>query len=57
MSQRASDYLAIPLCPDCHQGKSGIHGDRTLLRIYKTTELDLLAKTIRLLHETSKGRR
>lgn len=46
-SQRASDYLAIPLCHDgCHQGELGIHGDRTLLRIAKVDELDLLALTI-----------
>ena len=56
MSQRASDYLAIPLCPECHQGPMGIHGDRTMLRIHKVTELDLLARTIKLLHETSKSR-
>jgi len=56
MAQRASDFLAIPLCPDCHQGPMGIHGDRTMLRIHKMTELDLLAKTIQLLYATSKGR-
>lgn len=26
MSQRPSDYLAIPLCYDCHQGRNGIDG-------------------------------
>ena len=46
MAQKASDYLAIPLCKPCHQGDLGIHGDRTYLRIYKKTELDLLADTI-----------
>ena len=46
MSQRAEDFLAIPLCPDCHQGPQGIHGDRSLLKVVKMTELDLLAKTI-----------
>jgi len=46
MSQRASHYLVIPLCPDCHQGPCGIHGDRTYLRIQKITEMDLLADTI-----------
>lgn len=52
MSQRANDYLAVPLCESCHQGSSGIHGDRSLLRIAKTTELDLLAETIaRLTHD------
>jgi len=47
MSQRADNYLAIPLCHDtCHQGPNGIHGDKSLLRIAKVDELDLLALTI-----------
>ena len=29
--QRASHWLAIPLCRECHQGDHGIHGDRQLL--------------------------
>lgn len=45
-SQRASPFLAIPLCYECHQGKEGIHGDRSLLRVAKCEELDLLADTI-----------
>lgn len=49
MGQKASDYLAIPLCHDCHQGDRGIHGDRTLWRVYRKSELDVLAETIRLL--------
>lgn len=49
MGQRASHFLTIPLCPECHQGKQGIHGDRTLLRIAKVEELDLLAMTIEAL--------
>jgi hypothetical protein len=51
MSQRASDFMAVPLCVSCHTGRLGIHGDRSLLRIYKKTELDLLADTIKLLYE------
>jgi hypothetical protein len=47
MSQRASNWLVIPLCHSgCHQGPCGIHGDRSLLRIAKVDELDLLAMTI-----------
>lgn len=46
MSQRASDFLTIPLCHDCHQGPHGIHGDRSLLRIARVEELDLLAAVI-----------
>ena len=45
-AQRASHFLTIPLCPDCHRGPLGIHGDKTMMRILKKTELDLLAETI-----------
>lgn len=44
--QRASDWLTIALCPDCHRGPHGIHGDRRLLKIAKVSELQLLALTI-----------
>lgn len=46
MSQRASNFLTIALCPDCHTGPRGIHGDRSELRLRKLSEFDLLAKTI-----------
>lgn len=45
-SQRASNWLTIPLCADCHRGRHGIHGDRSLLRVAKCEELDLLADVI-----------
>lgn len=51
MSQRASHFLTIPVCPACHRGPNGIHGDRTLLRLAKVDELDLLALTIQRLQE------
>lgn len=46
MGQRASDYLAVPLCKECHQGRFGLHGDRSLWRVYRKEELDVLAETI-----------
>ena len=47
-AQRASDWLAIPLCHEgCHQGRDGIHGTRNLLRIAKVEEIDLIAETFR----------
>lgn len=49
MAQRASNFLVVPLCPDCHTGPLGVHGDKTMLRIHKMTELDLLAQTIEAL--------
>jgi len=51
MAQRASDWLIVPLCPACHTGPQGLHGDRSMMRIAKLEELDLLALTIEALHE------
>ena len=51
MSQRASDFLTIPLCPPCHTGPNGIHGNKSLMRIQKLDELDLLAATIERLSD------
>lgn len=49
MAQRANNFLTIPLCPEHHQGQTGIHGDRSAWRMRKLTELDALADTIRRL--------
>lgn len=49
MSQRASNYLTIPLCVEAHRGPQGIHGDRTLWKIAGVSELDVLAWTIQQL--------
>ncbi len=43
MAQRSSHWLTVALCESCHQGPSGAHGDRSLLRAAKLTEIDLLA--------------
>jgi len=45
MSQRASDWLVIPLCKEHHQGKSGIHGGQ-FYQLYRLDEMDLLAWTL-----------
>lgn len=49
-SQRASNWLAVPLCPEHHRGSRGLHGDRSDLRMVKMDEMDLLAETIRRLN-------
>ena len=42
-----NDFLTIPLCHDgCHQGRLGVHGDRTFLRMLKMSEWGLLGKTL-----------
>jgi 5-methylcytosine-specific restriction endonuclease McrA len=46
MSERASHFMTVPVCPSCHRGPQGIHGDKTMLRIKKWDELDLLADTL-----------
>lgn len=46
-SQRAGNFLVIPLSREAHRGPLGVHGDKTLLRIHKTDELKLLNETIR----------
>jgi hypothetical protein len=52
MSQRASDYLVIPLCPEHHTGDIGIHGlgTRAFEAAYKVNELELLADTISIVY-------
>ena len=51
--QRAHDQISIPLCVTCHTGPHGVHGDKSLLRLHKVTEIDLLARTIEQLMEQS----
>jgi hypothetical protein len=50
LGDRASDYLTVALCVDCHRGPNGFHGTKTLMKLAKMTELDLLAETIRALN-------
>lgn len=48
MGQRSPHYLTVPLCPEHHQGASGIHGlgVKGFYTRYKLDELDLLSMTI-----------
>ena len=46
MGQRAQNWLTVPLCPDCHTGPYGIHGDKSRMRAQKLDEMDLLSMTI-----------
>ncbi len=56
-AQRAQDYLTIPLCPSCHRGSRGIHGDHRLLQQAKVDEMDLLSITIEKLNRPPGYRR
>lgn len=46
MSQRAGHFTAMALCKACHQGPLGVHGDKTLMRIHKVMEMDMVDSTI-----------
>jgi predicted HNH restriction endonuclease len=48
--ERAGDFLTIPLCPACHTGPKGVHGDKTMLRITKKSQHDLLDETLEALY-------
>jgi len=43
-------FCTIPLCESCHKGPGGIHGDKTMLRIAKKSELQLLAETLEAIY-------
>lgn len=43
-------WTSIGLCSECHRGPQGIHGDKTLWRIYKLDEVDALNETIRRIY-------
>lgn len=42
-------FATVGLCPDCHRGPLGIHGDKTLWRIHKMDEVKALNETLRRL--------
>ena len=46
MGQRAGDFLIIPLCPECHTGKHGFHGDRWAINSKKKSEMSMLNDTL-----------
>lgn len=50
---RDSDFAAVPLCHEHHQGANGIHGlSRSgFERRYKLSELDLMKLTLKLLEK------
>jgi len=47
-SAARSDFLTVGLCVEHHRGGTGFHGlgEREFNRRYKTTEANLLAKTL-----------
>jgi hypothetical protein len=45
-------FCTVAVCWHCHQGPNGIHGDKTMLRIYKTSELQALNRTLQWIATT-----
>lgn len=47
MGRRASDFDTLPLCPEHHQGMTGIHGcgRKAFEKLHNVTELELLRRT------------
>jgi hypothetical protein len=56
MSQRASNFLVVPLCETHHTGNPGVHGlgEKGFYTRYKLSELDLLAMTLEALYSSSR---
>jgi hypothetical protein len=52
ISQRASHFLTVPLCPDHHRGSLSIHASKRQFEALYGSELDLLAQTIEKLGES-----
>lgn len=48
--RKSHDFCTIPLCKSCHQSDIGIHGDKSMLKIMKENELNLLGETIRRIY-------
>jgi hypothetical protein len=53
--KQGQQFTAIALCPSCHTGKLGIHGEKIAWRIAKMTELEALNVTIRNVFYEIKG--
>lgn len=45
-AMKSGDFCVIPLCADCHRGSNGVHGNKTMLRVFKTGEMKMLNETI-----------
>lgn len=45
-------FISLPLCPACHRGPQGWHGDRLRWKLRNMTELKAINETHRRLHET-----
>lgn len=58
MGRRASDFQTIPLCPEHHQGKTGIHGlgRKAFEALYGYSEVALVVMTRELVERLRRRR-
>ena len=54
-TKQSNAHSMVGLCSDCHRGPQGWHGDKTLMRIYKHDENDLIDITVSRVHKLLKG--
>ena len=45
-AMRGGNFCVIPLCVPCHRGVNGVHGDKFMLKVFKTGEIKMLNNTI-----------
>ncbi len=45
--EQGQHFTTIGLCIECHRGPLGWHGDKTLWRIFKMTEIKALNETLK----------
>lgn len=48
--EQGCHFTTVGLCPECHRGPMGIHGDKTMWRIHKMDELKALNETLRRIY-------
>ena len=45
--KQGDHFATVAVCVDCHRGPGGIHGDKTMQRIRKYDEIDMINETLR----------
>jgi len=40
-------FATVALCQECHRGSLGVHGDKTMLRLTKMDDIDMINETVR----------
>ncbi|MCK0507934.1 DUF968 domain-containing protein [Aromatoleum anaerobium] len=48
--EKANDWLTLPVCPSCHTGTHGIHGNKSMLKLSGKSEHEHLGETLERLY-------